>query len=101
MKYYVYFDAYGHACQAVSEKELAEALDKNDVIAVKSVDFFENSFVSDKKSETELNAIEKQLTDAGFDAIILSKVISSENKISVIKALRNFDDSFNNFRKSS
>ena len=24
MKYYVYFDAYGHARQAVSEKELAE-----------------------------------------------------------------------------
>ena len=25
MKYYVYFDAYGHARQAVSEKELAES----------------------------------------------------------------------------
>jgi hypothetical protein len=24
MKYYVYFDAYGHARQAISEKELAE-----------------------------------------------------------------------------
>ena len=24
MKYYIYFDAYGHARQAVSEKELAE-----------------------------------------------------------------------------
>ena len=24
MKYYVYFDAYGHARRAVSEKELAE-----------------------------------------------------------------------------
>ena len=25
MKYYVYFDAYGNACQAISAKELAES----------------------------------------------------------------------------
>ena len=81
------------------EKELSIALEKKDVIAVKSVDFFENSFASDKKSETDLNAIEKQLTDAGFDAIILSKVISSENKITLVKAIKNFDDSFSNFRE--
>jgi len=81
------------------EKELSIALEKKDVIAVKSVDFFENSFASDKKSETDLNAIEKQLTDAGFDAIIISKVISSENKITLVKAIKSFDDSFSNFRE--
>lgn len=80
------------------EKELAEALEKKNIIAVKSVAFFENSFASDKKSETDLNAIEKQLADAGFDAIILSKVISSENKISIVKALKNIDKSYTNFR---
>ncbi len=81
------------------EKELSEAIEKKGINSVKSVDFFENSFISDKKSETDLNTIEKQLTDAGFDAIILSKVVSSESKITAIRAFRKFNDSFNNFRE--
>lgn len=82
----------------IFEEKLSDELDKKGVIAVKSVDFFENSFTSNKKTEDELNTIEKQLTDAGFDAILLSKVTSSENKVSIVKALKNIDKSFNNFR---
>lgn len=81
------------------EQELSLKLEKHDVIAVKSIDFFEESFMDVLKTEEEMNTIEKQLTDAGFDAILFSKVIGSENKVTLSKAVRNFDDSFDSFRQ--
>ncbi|MBX2828283.1 MAG: hypothetical protein KTR22_08975 [Flavobacteriaceae bacterium] len=81
------------------EKELATQLEREDVIAVRSIDFFETSFADEHKSETELNKIEQQLLDAGFDAILFSKIVGSEDKVSLMQALRNFDNSFNSFRE--
>jgi len=80
------------------EQQLTSELEKNDVIAVKSIDFFEDSFMDVLKTEEEMNAIEKQLADAGFDAILFSKVIGSENKVTLSKAIRDFDETFDSFR---
>lgn len=81
------------------EQQLASALEKKDVIAVKSIDFFEESFMDVLKTDEEMNAIERQLTDAGFDAILFSKVIGSENKVTLSKAVRDFDETFDSFRE--
>lgn len=80
------------------EDQLTSKLEKKDVIAVRSVDFFEASFTDEKQSEEELNTIEQQLLDAGFDAILFSKVVGSENKVTLAQAIRNFDTDFGNFR---
>ena len=81
------------------ESQLTAQLEKNNVIAVKSIDFFEESFMDVQKTEEEMDAIEKQLTDAGFDAILFSKVIGSENKVTLSKAIRDFDETFDSFRE--
>ncbi len=83
----------------IFEKRLVSELENNGVIAVKSIDFFEQSFIASKKSEEELNNIENQLLKAGFDAILLSKVISSENKLTLIQAFKNMNRSFYNFKE--
>jgi len=83
----------------IFEDELVSKLENNGVNAVKSIDFFENFFSNSKKSEEELDVIEKQLLDAGFDIIILSKVISSEEKLNLIKEYKNISDTFNNFKE--
>ena len=57
------------------EKQLAIQLEKENVIAVRSIDFFETSFADDRKTEEELNLIEQQLLEAGFDAILFSKIV--------------------------
>jgi hypothetical protein len=83
----------------IFEEEMASVIEEDgNSIAVRSIDFFEHSFTTSKKTEIELNDIEDQLIQAGFDAIILSKVVGSENKTSLIKAINNLNENFSNFR---
>ena len=51
------------------------------------------------KTEEELNTIEAQLLDAGFDAILFSKVIGSEDKVTTTQSLRDLSDAFLNFKE--
>ncbi len=80
------------------EGKLVEALEKKGVIAVKSVDFFPSSFTNLKQSEAQLNEIENTLMDAGFDAVLFSKVTGQESKVSMVQSYHNFAKSFESFR---
>ena len=80
------------------EEKLVSALEKEDVIAVKSIDFFDNSFIIAEKTEKELNEIEDQLLAAGFDAVLFSKVTGSESKVSLINSFKSFNNNLNSFR---
>ncbi|WP_103069438.1 hypothetical protein [Aquimarina sediminis] len=82
----------------VFEKKLAAELKKSGVNTVKSIDFFENSFTSSPKTEEELMSLESKLIAQGFDAILLSKVLGVEDKVTVVKAYRNLDRTFKSFR---
>jgi len=81
------------------ETKLASNLENRGIIAIKSIDFFEKNFTSTKQTEEELNVVENNLIEAGFDAILLSKVNSSEDKISIIRAFNNVNHDFNNFKE--
>lgn len=83
----------------VFEKKLVAELKKNGVNAVKSMDYFENSFTSSPKTEKEMLALESELLENGFDAILLSKVLGVEDKITVVKAYRNLDKTFKSFKE--
>lgn len=83
----------------VFEKKLAKELKKNGVNVIKSLDYFENSFTTSPKTEEEIMALESQLIAKGFDAILLSKVLGVEDKVTVVKAYRNLDKTFKSFRE--
>ncbi|HBR55130.1 MAG TPA: hypothetical protein DEA82_13480 [Flavobacteriaceae bacterium] len=76
------------------EKKMTEVLDKHGVIAVKSIDFFETSFTDNKKSLAQLDNIEQRLLNAGFDAILFTKVTGSESRVTVVDAYRNFSRNY-------
>ncbi len=80
------------------EQKLTDALGKRDVIAVKSIDFFERAFTEVQKSENQLSEIENQLLDAGFDAVIFTRVTGSEKKVTAIQSYRDFSRTFESFR---
>jgi hypothetical protein len=80
------------------EQKLVSALEKEDIIAVKSIDFFDQSFTSNEKTEKELNKIESQLLDAGFDAVLFSKVTGSESKVTLVNSFKNINNSLSSFR---
>lgn len=81
----------------IFEKKVVAELSKQQVIAVKSIDFFEKSFTENQKSESELNQIQAQLTAAKFDAVLLAKVTGQEEKVVVTQAYRNFLRDFDSF----
>lgn len=80
------------------EEKLKTALEREGVIAVRSIDFFEASFTDQKTTEQDLNDIEYELLEAGFDVILVSKITGTENKVSVVQAVRSFNNDFMNFK---
>lgn len=80
------------------EERLKAGLEKKNVMAVRSIDFFEASFNNDNKSEGELDAIEDKLLEAGFDAVLVSKIVGTENKVTMVQAYRGMVNDFQNFK---
>lgn len=79
------------------ESKMVSSLEKENVIAVKSIDFFETSFTNNKKSLEQLNKIENDLLEAGFDAILFTKITGQESKVTLVEAYRNFAKSYQSF----
>ncbi len=80
------------------EYSLVDALEAEDVNAVKSVDFFISNFNENDQYENNLETIEKDLLNAGFDAVIFSKVTGQESKVTITQSYRNFAKSFESFQ---
>ena len=87
------------ALRRAFEKKVSEALERSNVIAVKSIDFFEKSFINKTQTTNELNKVEEQLLDAGFDAILLTKVTKQETKTSLIGIYDSYIDRYANFEE--
>ncbi|AEM70833.1 hypothetical protein Murru_1793 [Allomuricauda ruestringensis DSM 13258] len=62
------------------ESRFADALKDQGVDAMRSIDLFDVEFTSSQRSEQELEEVEQQLLDKGFDAILFTKVVGTENR---------------------
>ncbi len=62
------------------ESKLKKEFDARNVTAVRSIDVFDVAFTNAKRTEKELDNFEQQLLDKDFDAILLTKIVGSENK---------------------
>jgi len=80
------------------ESKVTQALEKKDVIAVKSVDFFEKSFTDQQQSEAQLDEIESNLLEAGFDAILFAKITGQESRVSLGQSYRNLTGNNGTFK---
>ena len=80
------------------EQKLVDIFNKKGVRAVKSIDFFEQSFTEAKQSENQLNEIEGQLLEAGFDAILFTTVTGSENKVTAVQSFKDIGNTLESFR---
>lgn len=78
---------------------MTDELDKKGVIAVKSIDFFETSFTDNKNSLAQLDKIELRLLEAGFDAILFTKITGQESRVTMVDSYRNFSKSYQSFEE--
>ncbi|WP_157418054.1 hypothetical protein [Aequorivita capsosiphonis] len=79
------------------EYSLVNALEAENVIAVKSVDYFEGTVDENNQSEENLATLESELIKAGFNAVLFSKVKGQGSKVTVAQAYRNLTKSFQTF----
>ena len=79
------------------ETSVVKALEDRSLDAVRSGDFFESNFVNQHHTETELDSLEYQLLEAGFDVILLTKVIGEEEKVNTMDEVRGATDFYDSF----
>lgn len=81
------------------EGQLQKEFDNRKVEAVQSLDVFDVNFIDSKRTEKELDALEQSLLDKDFDAILLTKIVGSENRKSFMKSVDNLYNSRDGFNE--
>ncbi len=79
------------------ETKFVDALKEKGVDAVRSMDLFDVEFTSSERSEKELEEVEQQLLDKGFDAILFTKVVGTENRRTFREHINDVDSMFMRF----
>ena len=80
------------------EKQLQDEYASRGIESVMSLELFEPSFTTEKKTEEELKKLETKLINDGFDTVLFTKVIGVQDEI-VYK--KNYDDFDSTYRKFS
>jgi hypothetical protein len=81
------------------ESRLMSEFAKRDVEAMRSIDLFDVRFTDSKRTEKELDAVERSLLDKDFDAILLTKIIGSENRQTFSKTITQLNKNRNGFKE--
>jgi len=74
------------------ERDLKREFDKRGVDAMRSLDVFDIDFTDSKRTEEELDDVEQSLLDKGFDAILFTKIVGSEDRQSFVKTISRWGD---------
>ena len=79
------------------ETRLRDALRDRGFEAERSMDLFDKEFTTSEKTEADLDEVEQRLLAEGFDAILLTKVIGSENRETFRQRMNGIDNLYNQF----
>lgn len=80
------------------ESKLKAEFDKRNVEAIRSIDMFDVNFTAAAKTDDELVAVERQLLDKDFDAVLFAKVIGTESKQTLRKSIVDWGNYTSNFK---
>ncbi|MEM8848249.1 MAG: hypothetical protein AAGD17_14210 [Bacteroidota bacterium] len=83
--------------RTVFETRLRDALRAKGFEAERSMELFDKEFTTSEKTEADLNEVEQRLLAEGFDAILLTKVVGSENRETFRRRIGNIDNLYNQF----
>lgn len=74
------------------ETKLKKKFDEWNIEAMRSIDVFDVSFTDSRKSEEELDNVERSLLDKGFDAILFTKITGSEDRQTLLKSISDLNN---------
>jgi hypothetical protein len=81
------------------ETKLKREFKKRGVDAERSIDLFDVAFTNSHKSEEEISAVEEQLLDKDFDAILFTKITGSESRKPLIESISELDEHNSTFKE--
>jgi len=70
-----------HTARTAFENQLKNELELRGAEVVMSLNMFKGQSGSEKMNEEDLEDLENQLTDEGFDTILLTEIVGIENKV--------------------
>lgn len=79
------------------EDQLKDLFEAEGVETVRSIDLFDVAFTESERSEEELDAVERQLLDKDFDAILLTKVLGTESRTSLRRKIGELEKTYEDF----
>lgn len=79
------------------ETQMVRLLERRSLDAVRSSDFFEQNFNDQYHTESELDSLEYQLLETGFDVILLTKVVGSQEKVNTMDDVRDAGEFYDTF----
>lgn len=80
------------------ESKLKKEFEERKVESMRSIDLFDVQFTNSKRTEKELDEVEQSLLDKDFDAILLTKIIGSENRQSFRRRVAEWNNYNGRFR---
>lgn len=75
------------------ENQIKEEYENRGIEATISLDLFEPTFTTEKKSEEELKQVENTLIENGYDTVLFTKIVGVENKVT------NYSDNRDTYKK--
>ncbi|MEM8845963.1 MAG: hypothetical protein AAGD17_02565 [Bacteroidota bacterium] len=79
------------------ETQLRDALINEGFEAERSMELFDKEFTASEKTEADLDEVEQSLLAKGFDAILLTKIIGSENRETFKQRINGIDNLYTQF----
>ena len=79
------------------ETRLRDALIVKGFEAERSLELFDQEFTTSEKTEADLDEVEQSLLAKGFDAILLTKIVGSENRETFRQRMNGIDNLYNQF----
>nr|WP_299337463.1 hypothetical protein [Allomuricauda sp.] len=80
------------------ETKLKKEFKKRNIEAMRSIDIFDVSFTDTAKTEEELDEVEQLLLSRDFDAILLTKVVGSQDFKKFRRRMSEIDELYGKFR---
>ena len=80
------------------EEKLKTELELRGSEAMTSLSVLDITGKTDKMTETELETLESQLIEDGFDTILLTKIVGIEDKVAYRKNYKNYDETYRRFK---
>ncbi len=74
------------------ETKLKREFKQRGVDAERSIDLFDVAFTNSHRSEQEISAVEEQLLEKDFDAILFTKIVAAESRKPLIESISELDD---------